>query len=337
MQPLQKETFMQNRRRHLLFAAVAGCLLNAPLAGLSVARAQSFPSKPIRFVVPFGPGSGTDTSARYFARKLQDLTGQAVVVENKPGGNGFIAVNNVLNAPADGYTVFIGSNSTLAVNAALFKKLPYDPLADFSPLTMMMRSPAMLAASPKAPYADLKGLIAYARAHPGEVNFGAGSAGYQLMGELLNDAADIRAVHVPFKGAGEAITAVASNTVDYTFAEMTAAQELAKDGRVKAIAVASDKRVGTSPDVPTAAEAGLPGFEAYTWVGAMVSAKTPKAETDKLAELFTAISKMDETRTFYERLGASPMTGGPAQMHEFQQNEIALWKRIVQKAHVPQQ
>ena len=324
---------MKQARRYLLATLLGYGLLGAGMP--SMARAQAFPSKPIKLIVPFGPGSGTDTSARYFGRKLQELTGQPVVVENKAGANGFIAVKQVLSAPADGYTVFIGSNSTLAVNAALFRHLPYDPLTDFAPLTMMMRSPAMLAVAPQAAYSDLKGLISHARANPGKVNFGAGSAGYQLMGELLNDAARIETVHVPFKGAGETTTAVASGTVDYTFAEVTAVQELARGGRVKILAVASDKRVSTSPEIPTATEAGLPGFEAYTWVGAMVSAKTPAAETARLAELFTAISKMDETRAFYERLGAIPMTGGPAQMHEFQKNEIALWKRIVVKAKVP--
>ncbi len=326
-----------HQRRSTLGALAGAALLALGAAFAPAAQAQGFPSKTIKFVVPFGPGSGTDTSARYFARKLQDLTGQAVVVENKPGANGFIAVKQVISAPADGYTVFIGSNSTLAVNAALFKELPYDPVNDFSPLTMMMRSPAMIAASPTAAYSDLKGLIAQAKASPGKMNFGAGSAGYQLMGELLNDTAQIHTVHVPFKGAGETMTAVASGTVDYTFAEVTAVQELAKGGRVKVLAVAADKRVASSPDVPTASEAGLPGFEAYTWVGAMVSAKTPAAETAKLAEMFTAISKMDETRAFYERLGATPMTGGPAQMHTFQKNEIALWKRIVIQAKVPLQ
>ncbi|MFT4266191.1 MAG: tripartite tricarboxylate transporter substrate binding protein [Xenophilus sp.] len=325
-------------QRRTTLSVLAGAALLALGAGFGpAAQAQGFPSKAIKFVVPFGPGSGTDTSARYFARKLQDLTGQPVVVENKPGANGFLAVKQVLAAPADGYTVFIGSNSTLAVNAALFKELPYDPVADFAPLTMMMRSPAMLAVTPGAPYQDLKGLLAHAKAHPGKVNFGAGSAGYQLMGELLNDAAQVQTVHVPFKGASETMTAVAGGTVDYTFAEVTAVQELARGGRVKVFAVASDQRVGTSPDVPTFTEAGLPGFEAYTWVGAMVGSRTPAAETAKLAELFTAISKMDETRAFYERLGATPMTGGPAQMREFQKKEIALWKRIVQQAKVPLQ
>lgn len=326
---------MKQARRSLLAALLGFGLLGAGMPPM--AQAQAFPSKPIKLIVPFGPGSGTDTSARYFGRKLQELTGQPVVVENKAGANGFIAVKQVLSAPADGYTVFIGSNSTLAVNTALFRHLPYDPLTDFAPLTMMMRSPAMLAVAPQAAYSDLKGLISHARANPGKVNFGAGSAGYQLMGELLNDTARIETVHVPFKGAGETTTAVASGTVDYTFAEVTAVQELARGGRVKILAVASDKRVSTSPEIPTATEAGLPGFEAYTWVGAMVSARTPAAETARLAELFTAISKMDETRAFYERLGAIPMTGGPAQMHEFQKNEIALWKRIVVKAKVPLQ
>lgn len=301
------------------------------------AQAQAFPSRTITFVVPFGPGSGTDTSARYIARKLQELTHQAVVVENKPGGNGFIAVRAVLAAPADGYTVFIGSNSTLAVNAALFKKLPYDPVKDFSPLTMIMRAPSMLIVPPNSPYGDLKSLLAYAKAHPGKMNFGAGSAGYQLQGELLNEKAGVQTVYVPFKSAAETATAVASGTVDFAFAEVTAVQELAKGGKVKVLGVTADKRVATSPAVPTFAEAGLPGFEAYSWVGAMVNSKTPAAQTAKLAELFTTISKMDETRAFYENLGATPMTGGPEQMREFQKSEIALWKRIVQVAKVPLQ
>jgi len=327
---------MKMNRRSMARWLGASLMAGTGLAALP-AMAQEPSGRPIRFVVPFGPGSGTDTSARYFARKLQERTGQAVIVENKPGANGFLAVKLVLAAPADGHTVFIGSNSTLAVNAALFRELPYDPLKDFAPLTMMMRSPAMLAIKPQAPYADLKGLMAYAAANPGKVNFGAGSAGYQLMGELFNDSARLATVHVPFKGAGEAMTALASGTVDYAFAEVTAVQELAKGGRVKVLAVASDKRVATSPEVPTASEAGLPGFEAYTWVGAMVSAKTPAAETAKLAEHFTAISRLEETQQFYARLGATPMTGGPAQMHEFQKNEIALWKRIVVQAKVPLQ
>lgn len=332
---------MRTRRASLGLLATASLALGTALGPLS-ALAQptapsSFPSRPLKFIVPFGPGSGTDTSARYFARKLQEATGQAVIVENKPGANGFLAVKQLLAAPADGYTVFIGSNSTLAVNVALFKQLPYDPLTDLAPLNLLMRSPAMLVVPANAPHKTLKDFLAHAREQPGKLSFGAGSAGYQLMGEALNDAARVQTLHVPFKGAGEVATAVAGGVVDYAFAEVTAVQELAKAGRVRALAVASAQRVPNLPEVPTASEAGLPGFEAYTWVAAMVNARTPAAETARLAELFTAISRLPETREFYDRLGATAMTGGPEQLRHFQQAEVALWRRIAQQARVEQQ
>ncbi|WP_341891991.1 tripartite tricarboxylate transporter substrate binding protein [Variovorax sp. YR752] len=327
---------MRTHFRRLSFAAPL-LALGIAAFGIAPAAAQEFPSKPIKFVVPFPPGSGTDTSARYFGRKLTELTGQPVVVENKPGANGFIAVKAVLAAPADGYTVFVGSNSTLAVNVALFKSLPYDPVTELAPLTMMMRSPALIVVPGPSPYKTLPELMAGARARPGALNYGAGSAGYQLMAELFNDAARVQTRHVPFKGASEALVAVVSSTVDLAFAEITSAQELAKSGKVHALAVAADKRLPALPNVPTAAEAGLPGFAAYTWVGAMVSAKTPKAETDKLAALLTKIETLPETREFYERIGAEVMRGGPEEMRAFQAAEIQLWKRIAVKANVEQQ
>lgn len=319
------------RIRSLLACLTFGSLL------LTAAQAQDFPSRAIRFVVPFPPGSGTDTSARYFAKKLTEATGQTVVVDNKPGANGFIAVRAVLSASADGYTVFVGSNSTLAVNAALFKTLPYDPQADLAPLTMMMRSPALIIVPGQTGVKTLDELIAEARSKPGQLNFGAGSAGYQLMAESFNDMAKLNTVHVPFKGASEAVTAVSAGTVQFAFAEMTSAQELVKSGKLRALAVASERRVPSLNTVPTTTEAGLPGFTAYTWVAAMVHAKTPKAETDKLANLMTAIERLPETREFYERMGAEVMNGGPEEMRNFQAAEIQLWKRIAIKAKVEQQ
>ena len=315
-------------------SALAAITLGATAALSPALHAQDFPSKPIKFIVPFGPGSGTDTSARYYSKKLQELTGQPVVVENRPGGNGFIAVKQALAAPADGYTVFIGSNSTLAVNTALFKTLPYDPQKDFAPLTMLMRAPAVVIAPGDGDVKVLKDLVAKAQANPGKVNFGAGSAGYQLMGELFNDVAKAQTVHVPFKGAGEVATAVAGHTVDYAFAEATSVQELIKAGRLKGLAVASDTRIAALPNVPTAKEAGLPGIEAYTRVGAMVNAKTPPDIAAKLAGWFTQIANHPETQQFYANLGATAMGGGPAQMTQFQADEIALWKRIATQAKI---
>ena len=319
------------RRSLVAVAAVAFMVVAAQ------AQAQDFPSKPIKFIVPFPPGSGTDTSARYFAKKLSEMTGQPVVVDNKPGANGFIAVRSVLSAPADGYTVFVGSISTLAVNTALFKALPYDPVADFAPLTMMMRAPALLIVPATSSYKSMADLIAAARAQPDRLDYGAGSAGYQLMAELFNESAKVQTHHVPYKGASEAITAVVSGTVQMAFADVTGSFELVKGGKLRALAVASERRLSALPGVPTAAEAGLPGFTAYIWVAAVVAAKTPKPEVDKLAALMSKIEALPETREFYERLGAEVMPSGPEEMRTFQNAEIQLWKRIAAKAKVEQQ
>jgi tripartite-type tricarboxylate transporter receptor subunit TctC len=326
--------------RSIFFRTVlAACvsLVGALGTRAALAQASDFPSKPVKFVVPFPPGSGTDTSARYFGKKFTELTGQTVVVDNKPGANGFIAVRSVLSAPADGYNVFVGSNSTLAVNVALFKSLPYDPVTDFAPLSMMMRAPALLVVPAQSSYTSVSELVAAAKAQPGKLDYGSGSAGYQLMAELFNDVAGVQLFHVPFKGASEAMTAVASGTVQMAFADVTGGSELVKGGKLRALAVASDRRVPALPQVPTAIEAGLPGFTAYTWVGAMVSAKTPKAETDKLAAILAKIEAMPETREFYEKLGAETRRGGADEMRAFQNAEIQLWKRIVTKAKVEQQ
>ncbi len=326
----------KNTTRRTLMAGLVGvALLGA--AAMAPALAQGFPNKPIKFVVPFPPGSATDTSARYFAKKLSEMTSQPVVIENKAGGNGFIAVRAVLSAPADGYTVFIGSNSTLAVNTALFKTLPYDPIADFSPLTMMVRAPALLIVPGGSSHTTLPELMAAAKAKPGALNYAHGSAGYQLMAELFNETANVKTYGVPFKSATDSVVAVASETVDLAFVEITSAQELVKSGKLRALAVASANRIAVLPSVPTSAEAGLPGFNAYVWVAAVVSSKTPKAETDKLAALMTTIENLPETREFYERIGGEVMRGGPEQMRAFQRVEIDLWKRIAVKAKIEQQ
>jgi tripartite-type tricarboxylate transporter receptor subunit TctC len=319
-----------NTLRSLTITAFATIASLTPISA-AVAQELAFPNKPIKFIVPFPPGSGTDTSARYFGKKLTELTGQPVVVENRAGANGFIAVKAVLTAPADGYTVFIGSNSTLAVNVALFKSLPYDPVTDFSPLSMLMRAPALLIVPANSPYKTTTDLIAAAKAQPDKLDYGA------LMAELFNDVAKVQTHHVPYKGAGDAITAIASNTIQFSFVDITGASELYKAGKIRALAVASDKRISSIPEVPTAAQSGLPDFTAYIWVAAAVHAKTPKAETDKLATLFTKIETMPETKEFYEKLGAEVMKGGPEEMRAFQNTEIQLWKRIAVKAKVEQQ
>jgi tripartite-type tricarboxylate transporter receptor subunit TctC len=299
--------------------------------------AQSYPNHSIKFVVPFPPGSATDTSARYFAKKLSDLTSQSVVIENKPGGNSIIAIQSVLSAPADGYTVFIGSNSPMAVNAALFKTLPYDPVKDFSPLTMLTRAPNLLIVPENSSFSTVADLVAKAKEKPGELNYGYGSAGYQLMAELFNETAGVKTTGIPYKGASGAVNAVLSKSIDFAFVEITSSIELVKSGKVKALALSSEKRSPLLPNVPTAIEAGLKGYTAYVWVSAAVSSKTPPKVTAALAALMAKIEDMPETKEFYEKIGAEVMKGGPAEMAAFQKAEIAQWKRVVNAAKIEQQ
>ena len=325
-----KRTILQTMGRLLL-----ACF--AVMALQSGAVAQDFPSRPIKFVVPFPPGSATDTSARYFGRKITDLTGQPVVVDNKPGANSMIAIRAIQSAPADGYTVFIGSNSPLAVNAALFKQLPYDPVADFTPLSLLTRVPGVLIVPADSPFKTVADLVAAAKAQPGKLNFGFGSAGYQLMGELFNEIAGTQTTGIPFKSATDSVTAVAADTVNFAFVEISSTLELVRGGKIRALAIASPTRSSALPQVPTAHEAGITNMSAYAWVAAVVASRTPKAETEKLAELFARILAMPETQEFYAKLGGETTRGGIEELRRFQQVEIALWKRVVSFAKVPLQ
>jgi len=298
---------------------------------------NGFPSKPIRFVLPFGPGSGTDTSARYYAQKISELAGVPVIVENRPGGNGFIAVKSVLDAPADGYTVFIGSNSTLATNMAVFKDMPYDPARDFEPITLMLKTPGVLSVPEASKFKTVHDLVDHARKHPDILNFGSGSAGYQLMGEFFNQINGIKATNIPFKGAGETVAAVASETVDYGFAEVTSTQALAQSGRVRALVVADDHRAPSLPDAPTSAEAGMPEFRIYVWTAAVARAGTPSDIMEKLEGYFHKVSLMPETEEFFLKFGQTPQLGGSKELREFNQKDIDLWERIARNANIEKQ
>lgn len=296
--------------------------------------AATYPSKPIHFVVPFPPGSGTDVGARFFARKLGELAGQPVIVENRAGANGFIAVKAVTSAPADGYTLLMGSNSTLATNVALFKQLPYDPVKDLAPVSTLMRSPIVLIVPANSPYKTLKDLIDAARAKPGQRTYASGSAAYQLMGELFADKAGIQLLNVPYKGAPDAVNATLSGQTDLGFSDITATMELLRGGKIRALAIAADQRLAGLPDVPTAQEQGIGGFSADTWTGVAVAANTPKPVVDKLSGMFVKILAMPETREFYAKQNVITMKGGQDELRDFQREQIAVWKRIAAAARI---
>lgn len=320
-----------SHRRRLLLGAAAGSLFSAalPLAAQAQARAEAFPARPLKFVVPFPPGSGADTTARMFAKKIGEFGGQPVSVENKPGGNGFIGVHAALSPPNDGYTVFIGSNSTLSTNAATFKSLPYNPLSDFAPISLISRGPCFIIVPPASPYRTLAELIADARKRPGALNYATGSMSYTLYSEWLNDLAKMRTTAINYKGAGDAINVVMSNTVDFAVVDASGAHELVKGGRLRALAFTAPERSPISPDVPSIVEAGLPEFLAVNWVAAAVSAKTPPAVVERLTALFQQAGQDQETKDYYRRQGSQLIMSEPAELRRYQVDEIERWKRLM--------
>jgi tripartite-type tricarboxylate transporter receptor subunit TctC len=322
-------------RRHVLAASLG---LPAILASAGNSAAQEkYPSRTVRFMVPFPPGSGTDTMARLFAKVLSEMTGQPFIVENRAGGNGFLGVQAALGAAPDGYTVFVGANSTLSVNAVQFKKLPYDPLADFSPISVVFLNPCLVIVPANSPYRTLADLIADARKRPKALNYGGGSATYQLYSEWLNELAQIKTTNIPFKGAGDATTATVAGQVDFSVVDATSANELVKGGQLRGLVFANDKRSSVVPDVPTAAEAGVPEFLASVWVAIAMPVQVPKAITEQFEALVQRAGASDEVKSYMTRIGAiSPMLK-PAAMRKFQEDEIARFKRIAAAAGIEPQ
>lgn len=313
------------RRRSLI---AAGLALAATLPTTGIAQPDNYPSRPIKFVVPFPPGSGTDTSARLFAKVVGELGGQPVTVENRPGGNGFIGVQAVLNAPADGYTVFLGSNSTLSTNAATFKSLPYDPIADFRPITLLSRGPCLIVVPPNSPYRTLQDLIADARKRPTALNYASGSISYTLYTEWLNELSKMKTTGVSYKGAGDAINVTMAGTVDFSVVDASGAIELVKGGRLRALAYTAPERSPLLPDVPSSAEAGVPDFLAYNWVAAALPAKSSPEVARKLGELFAKAGASQEVKAYYQRQSTTLLLSSPVEMRKYQTDEIARWKRL---------
>jgi tripartite-type tricarboxylate transporter receptor subunit TctC len=259
------------------------------------------------------------------------------VVENRPGGNGFIGVGALLAAPADGSAVLVGSTSTLATNVALFRAMPYDPLKDLAPLTLMVGSPPVLVVASGSPHRSLGDLLAAARSSPGRLNYGSGAASYHLMAERMNQLARVNTTNVPYRSAPEAVTAVLSRQVDFTFAEVASAAGAIQDGALRALALVADERLRMLPELPTAAEVGLPGLNTITWVGAAVAAKVPPAVQAQLAELFCRVAEEPETRSFFTQRGGVLLPSGPEAMRRFQVENIDLWRSVAAAAGIEPQ
>lgn len=303
-------------------------------AAASSALAQTWPSKPIRLVVPFTAGGGTDAIAREVAQKITETTKWAFIVDNKPGSGGSIGIDNAAKSPADGYSLVIGQTSNLAINPSLYRKLPYDPVKDLTPISMVASSPLALVVSANSPYKTLAELVAAAKAKPAEINFatsGSGTVGHLTM-ELFQKEAGIQLTHIPYKGASQAAIDVISGQVQIHVSSIPTLIGNVKSGKTRALAVTSLKRVDDLPQVPTIAESGYKGFEAVTWFGVLGPAKLPK---DITARLNLEINKALRTPELQKKLsdqGADVAGSTPEKFGKLIHDEIARWGKVVKES-----
>src|SRR5260221_360371 len=308
----------------------------AALAVAAPAHAQGYPAKPVRMIVAYPPGGGTDIVGRAVAQKLGELVGQSVVVENRGGASGNIGPELAARAAPDGYTVLMGNVAPNAINVSLFKDLPFDPVADFEPESLVASTPNILVVHPSTPARTVKEVTALARAKPGTLNFasaGVGSSSH-LAGELFRVLAGADIVHVPYKGAGPAMVDVLSGQVQLYFATMPAAMPHVKAGKLAPVAVTSARRSQALPDLPTVAESGVPGYEASTWYGVLAPAHTPSA---LVARLHGDIAKILGDAALHARLadqGFDPVGSSPEEFGAYIKSEILKWGKVIRDAGI---
>ena len=321
------------RASFLIRLAAAG-IFGAALLLPAIAQGQGYPNKPIRLVVPFPPGGSLDVVARAVGAKLSEAWGQPVVIDNRPGAGGNIGADLVAKSPPDGYTILEGALSTHAVNVTLYGKLPYDPIKDFAPISLVAITPNVLVLNPAAPFNTVPELIAYAKANPGKLSFGSGSNGSagHLAGELFKTDAHIDMVHIPYKGGAPALQALLAGDTQLMFDNLANSMQQVKAGKLKAIAVTTAKRSPLVPDLPTLSETGVPGFDIYTWWGFMAPAGTPKEIIAKWNTEVTRILNTPEMKAFFAQQGAEPAPTTPEQFEALIKSEITKYAKIIKES-----
>ena len=321
---------MKGHRAILTAGVVLAALVLAPVT----LRAQSYPSKPIRLIIPFPPGGSTDILGRSLAQKLSEAWGQQVLVDNRGGAGGTIGADLAAKAPADGYTLLMGHIGTLAVNVALYPKLSYDPVRDFAPVSMVALVPNVLVVHPALPVKNVTELIAYAKANPGKLNYSSGGNGSaaHLAVEYFKLQTKTEIVHVPYKGTGPSVTDLIAGQVSMTMTGAPAVMPHVQSGRIRALGVSSPQRIPALAQIPSVAEAGVPGFDATQWYGVVAPAGTPK---EVVAKLNAEIRKIMQSKEMLDRLnteGAIAAAGTPEQFGAYIKNEIVRWGVVVKAA-----
>jgi tripartite-type tricarboxylate transporter receptor subunit TctC len=322
-----EEAFM-NR---VTLAPIACAALAATLTG--AAFAQGYPSKPVRVVVPSSAGGGTDIVARIIAPELSKRLGQQVVIDNRPGAGTMIGIEIAAKSPADGYTLLMGL-STLAINSALYKKVPYDPQRDFAPITQAVSSASIIVVHPSVPVKTLKELIAFSRARPGQLNYAsAGNGTYPHMTmELLLSMANLKMVHIPYKGTAPAMIDMLAGQVATMAATVLTGMPHIRSGRLRPIGITSLERAGAAPEIPTIAEGGLPGYESVQWYGVLAPAKTPREIVTRLHAEVTGVLKQPEIKSRLAADGADTVGSSPEAFARYIQSELVKWAKVARDA-----
>ncbi len=300
------------------------------------ALAQTFPSRPVRLVVPFPPGSATDTLGRLLAQKLQESWGQSVVVDNKPGAGSIIGAETVAKAPADGHTLFMGHIGTHGANPALYAKLPYDPVRDFAPISLLVTIPNLVVVHPSVPVTSIRELIDLAKARPGALNVGSPgiSTSAHLMIALFRSITGAEMTHVPFKGSAAAMQAIGAGEVQVAFDTVTSVMPQVRAGRVKALAITSKERSTAAPDVAPLAETGVPGFDVATWFALFAPAGTPRPAIEKTGGDTVRILQNRDVAERLQGMGMTIVATTPDQLAAHVNAEIARWGKVVREANI---
>lgn len=307
----------------------------APLPAMS----QAYPTKPIKVIVPFSPGGSSDIVARSITSKFQEMLGQPAVVENKPGANGSIGAESVMQASADGYTVLVGSIGVFSINSALFKDLRYNPMRDFSPVMLAVTTPNVLVTKSDLPVSSVKELVEYAKKNPDKLSYcssGTGSSDH-LTGEVFKQSTGITAVHVPYKGGSACQTDIMGGQVDFSFQNLGAVTGYIKAGKMKALAVTASARNPQLPDVQSAAEAGFPGLVVTSWQAVAVPAKTPPDVVKKLNDAMARTLKSSEVREQMNKIGFDVVASSPEEFSKFMKAEIDRWTQVVDRGGIKPQ
>ena len=300
------------------------------------AAAQTYPAKPVRVIIPFPAGGGADIFGRLVGRKLQDMLGQTFVIDNRAGASGIIGCEFVARAPPDGYTLLMGTTGTHSTNPAVYPKLPYDPIKDFEPISLVAESPFVLLVHPSLPAKNVKELIAFAKSRPGQLTYGsAGTGSSSHLGfELFNLMAGIKGVHVPYKGLPPAMTDTIAGELIMTWNSITAAAPFIRTKRVTALGIGSLKRSSLMPEIPTISESGLPGYELGSWYGFFAPAGTPQAVVGQLHREMAKALADPAMRQQFAGLSAEAVGSSPAEFRTVLQNDLVKWAKVARQANV---